>query len=298
MPLDGSTAWSQPLGWTIRVRPVHRLVMESRHWPRAKREEFKRLAANAVFAAIDSIQSWSLNSRRDARQQLLGSWVRYNIRIDQGIRSILLTVFEFHFHGPAPSHDPSGGEQQPIASDWLVVHVVGSGRRYDIVRQRGIIPVPPKPAQNSIISPLLERRMPRRASPFAVFPAERDAASATDGKTADDQAASFPPAWSLQNSDANKNCGNGETSWTHQPAPLFERKISWPARWLRAFGLGRKHSAADLGNGHLLNSEPAAHTPAAVTGSHEGAGRSKLSRLLAWKRGREREHRSGPDDHC
>jgi hypothetical protein len=162
MPLDGATYW-QPTGWTIRVGLDRARMAQSRHWSERKRRVFRKLAIDAVYAAIDAIQSGHLyKQRRQIWRE--GSWIKYFLRRDpREKRTVLVTIELFHFFDPRHPEGPRGGGS-PLPVDLLTVHVSGSGLRYKIERIEGISPLPRPPARNRIVS-LLEQLSRRKDKP-------------------------------------------------------------------------------------------------------------------------------------
>lgn len=155
MPLDGATYW-QPSGWTIRVGLDRARMAESRHWSQRKRRVFQKLAMDAVYAAIDAIQSGRLyKQRRKIWHE--GSWISYFLRRDRREkRTVLVTIESFHFLDPGrPPHGPRG-RGSPLPVDLFTVHISGSGLHYKIERIEGISPLPRPPARNRIVA-LLEQ---------------------------------------------------------------------------------------------------------------------------------------------
>lgn len=283
MPLDGSAPLSQPLRWTITVRLIPRLISESRHWPQRKRTVFERLAADALYAAIDSIQWWDLATRNE-RSRRRGSWISYEFKLELATRAILITISEFHFYDPSPNPDPDGGEQRMAPQGGLIVQVIGTGKEYRIERYRGFIPIPPKPAQNSIISPFWQGTRILGKPPFAHHPSlgNGNAANSTNGKNVNDGIYYSPRGWKI-GSQINR-----DLAWLYEPsAPEVAPRSRWSTMWLRVldlFRLSRAHAPVHRGDGYSLRSGKVTHSAAENAHAFGEAGKSMLSRLFSWTR--------------
>ena len=278
MPLDGTVPWSQPLRWIIRVRLAPHLLAESRHWSQRKLRVFHRLAADAVYAAIDAIQRWDLHTRREEIPRR-GSWVCYLFQLERETRTIRITISKFHFHDPAPPTGPGGGGQG-LPQGELIVHVFGSGREYTIALVKGFLPVPPRPAQNSII-PLIEqigairtkfafmRGMPQKGS-LPISPIEK----------AMNRAIRYSPR-SLKTRDRTNP---GDAAWFYEPSTLEPAPPTpWSAKWLQMLNVFGSYSVdrqKHYSNGHALKSVTAKHIPADRADAIGDAEKSILSRMI------------------
>jgi len=282
MPLDGTAAWSQPLRWTIKVGLAPRLRSESRHWLRRKLRVFHRLAADAVYAAIDAIQRWDLHTRRP-RITRRSSWIRYLFRPDLGTRTIDITISDFHFHDPNPTPDPDGGGEALGPQRELIVEVFGSGRQYTIERVRGFLPLPPRPARNSMIDHIGKIRS--KLVIVRDLPPLKNYVSTSLFDKRMNGIAHYSPRCLKTIIDANKDLH--EAAWLYEPSDV--QRVRGSTNWLRAlniFAPSRIDAPDGRSNNHLLKSIRLKHRSSDRSDALGGVRKSVLSRLVTLARSR------------
>jgi hypothetical protein len=294
MPLDGLMAVPQPNGWTIKVWPTPTILAQARHWSERKRKAFHKLAAAAAYKAIDAIQLNALYQRR-AKVNCRGSWARYFFRVDaRERRTILVTIYEFHFHDTNPDTDPDprDGNRSLSPVDLLILNVSGSGRRYSIDYVEGVLPRPP--TRNLILSVLDNIKLAGGKLRFARPLPERGNGPLTPAIERINGSIYYSPQ-----SSRKKNLGLDFSPFNQETAIQNMHKIDWSHQLMHALnsiGVFRNGKSKKIVRGNPREMRRLLYNPRNGAYTLVEGGDPALSRLIAHTRSALPKHPLRPRD--